>query len=188
MLKPRFSYGVTGNINSNYTSYLTAAIYTNSLIRSKRARLSTPPNDQLRWEKTKTTNIGIDFALWGYRLSGSVDYYNKEGSDILSLVDLDPTTGWSSLNMNNAGTRNRGFEIQLNSQILRAHNPRQVGLNLEFTLAHNDNKITSLNHVSTRGIDAIQTDDYKEGRPVNALYSYMYDGVRYDEEGYGHIY
>ncbi len=188
LLKPRFSYGVTGNINSNYTSYLTAAIYTNSLIRSKRARLSTPPNDQLRWEKTKTTNIGIDFALWGYRLSGSVDYYNKEGSDILSLVDLDPTTGWSSLNMNNAGTRNRGFEIQLNSQILRAHNPRQVGLNLEFTLAHNDNKITSLNHVSTRGIDAIQTDDYKEGRPVNALYSYMYDGVRYDEEGYGHIY
>lgn len=188
MLKPRFSYGVTGNINSNYSSYLTAVIYTNSLIASKRALLSTPPNDQLRWEKTKTFDFGVDFAFLDYRINGSIDYYNKQGSDILSLVDLDPTTGWASLNMNNAGTRNRGFELQLNGQILRAMNPSQVGLNVEFTLAYNDNKITKLKHKSTRGFDAIQSDDYKEGRPVNSLYSYRYDGVKFDENGYQSIY
>lgn len=188
MLKPRVSYGVTGNINSNYSSYLTASIYTNSLIASKRALLDTPPNDQLRWEKTKTFDFGVDFAFLNYRLNGSIDYYNKQGSDILSMVDLDPTTGWNSLNMNNACTRNRGVELQLNAEILRARSPRQVGVNVEMTLAYNNNKVTKLNHVATSGMAAIRVSDYKEGFPVNSIYSYMFDGVRYDDEGFQSIY
>lgn len=187
LLKPRASYGVTGNINSNYSSYLTAAIYTNQVIGSKRALLQTPPNDQLRWEKTKTFDFGIDFAFLNYRINGSIDFYNKEGSDILSLVDLDPTTGWTTLNMNNACTRNRGVELQLNGDILRANNPRQVGLNVALTLAYNSNKVTRLNHKATRGIDALDPTDYKQGYPVNSLYSYMYGGVAYDEDGYQYI-
>lgn len=186
-LKPRVSYGVTGNINSNYSSYLTASIYPNLVTGTLRALLDTPPNDQLRWEKTKTFDFGIDFALFNYRLNGSIDYYNKQGSDILSLVDLDPTTGWSSLNMNNAATRNRGFELQLNGVILQALNPQQVGLNVAFNLAYNNNKITGLNHVATTGWAAIQSSDYKKGKPVHALYSYRYGGVIYDEEGYQNI-
>ncbi len=187
MLKPRVSYGVTGNINSDYSSYLTAAIYTNQVIGSKRALLETPPNDQLRWEKTKTFDFGVDFAFFNYRLNGSVDYYNKQGSDILSLMDLDPTSGWAALNMNNACTRNRGVELQLNGEILRAGNPRQVGLNVALTLAYNNNKVTKINHKSTRGIDALDPTDHKEGRPVNSIYSYMYGGVAYDEDGYQYI-
>lgn len=186
-LKPRFSYGVTGNINPNYSSYLTASTYTNTLIGSIRATLDTPPNDQLRWEKTKTFDFGIDFAFFNYRLYGSIDYYNKQGSDLLSLVDLDPTTGWTSLNMNNAATRNRGFELQLNGEILRAANPQQVGLHVSASLAYNNNKITELNHISTTGWAAIQSSDYKEGRPVRSLYSFKYGGVIYDEDGYQNI-
>ena len=108
--------------------------FPNTLIGSIRATLDTPPNDQLRWEKTKTFDFGIDFAFFNYRLYGSIDYYNKQGSDLLSLVDLDPTTGWTSLNMNNAATRNRGFELQLNGEILRAANPQQVGLHVSASL------------------------------------------------------
>lgn len=187
LLKPRFSYGVTGNINTNYSSYLTAKITTNSVIASKRALLNTPPNDQLRWEKTKTFDIGVDFAFFNYRINGSIDYYNKQGSDILSLVDLDPTTGWESSYINNADTRNRGFELQLNGEILRANSPRQVGINLALNLAYNNNKVTKISHIATKGWEALQTSDYKEGRPVNALYSYKYGGVEYDESGYQQI-
>lgn len=188
MLKPRVSYGVTGNINSNYSSYMTASFYGNGIINSPFASLNTPPNDQLRWEKTKTFDVGVDFAFWNFRLNGSIDYYNKAGSDILSLVDTDPTTGWNRLTMNNASTRNRGVELQLNGQILRPSSPDQVGLNIDLTLAYNNNKVTEINHVSTTGWDAIEPDDYKKGRPVNSLYSFRYDGVKYDEDGYGHIY
>lgn len=188
MLKPRFSYGVTGNINSNYTSYLTAKIFVHGETGDKYATVNTPPNDQLRWEKTKTFNAGVDFAFFGYRINGSIDYYNKSGSDILSLVDTDPTTGWSSLNMNNAATRNRGFELQLNGDILRASRPEQVGISAAFTLAYNDNKVTSINHVATSGYNALSSTDYKQGYPVNSLYSFVWDGVQYDEDGYQHIY
>ncbi|MCM1050887.1 MAG: SusC/RagA family TonB-linked outer membrane protein [Paenibacillus sp.] len=187
LLKPRFSYGVTGNINTNYSSYLTARITTNSVIADKRALLNTPPNDQLRWEKTKTFDIGVDFAFLNYRINGSIDYYNKQGSDLLSLVDLDPTTGWNSSYINNADTRNRGIELQLNGEILRAHSPRQVGLNIGINVAYNNNKVTKISHIATKGWDAIQSSDYKEGRPVNSLYSYKYGGVEYDENGYQQI-
>lgn len=188
MLKPRVSYGVTGNINSNYSSYLTAKIFVHGETGDKYAEINTPPNDQLRWEKTKTFNAGIDFAFLGYRINGSFDFYNKVGSDILSLVDTDPTTGWSSLNINNAGTRNRGFELQLNGDIIRASKPSQVGLRADLTLAYNNNKVTSINHVATAGFRALESSDYKEGYPVNSIYSYRWDGVRYDEDGYQHIY
>lgn len=188
MLKPRVSYGVTGNINSDYSSYLTAKIFVHGETGDKCAEINTPPNDQLRWEKTKTFNAGVDFAFLGYRINGSFDFYNKVGSDILSLVDTDPTTGWSSLNINNAGTRNRGFELQLNGDIIRTSKPSQVGLRADFTLAYNDNKVTSINHVATAGFRALESSDYKEGRPVNSIYSYRWDGVRYDDDGYQHIY
>ncbi|MDE6086028.1 MAG: TonB-dependent receptor, partial [Muribaculaceae bacterium] len=185
-LKPRLSYGVTGNINSNYSSYLTASINTNGLIGAPIALLNTPPNDQLRWEKTKSFDLGVDFSFFNYRLNGSVDYYNKQGSDILSLVDLDPTTGWSSLNMNNAGTRNRGFELQLSGIILEATNPQQVGLSAAFNIAYNNNKVTKIQHISTTGWAAIQSNDYKKDYPVRSLYSYKYGGVTYDQ-GYQDI-
>lgn len=187
MLKPRVSYGVTGNINSNYSSFMTASIYNHYDTGDKYAEINTPPNDQLRWEQTKTFNVGIDFGFFGYRLNGSVDYYDKRGSDILSKVDVDPTTGWSSVNMNNACTRNRGFEIQLNGEILHAANPSQVGLRAELAVAYNNNKVTAINHTATSGYAALSSSDYKKGYPVNSIYSFRYDGVRYDEDGYQQI-
>ena len=188
VLKPRFSYGVTGNINSNYTSYLTARISVHEDTGDKYATINTPPNDQLRWEKTKTLNVGVDFSFLNFRINGSLDYYDKRGSDILSLVDTDPTTGWASLNMNNANTRNRGFELQLNGDILRATQPEQVGISAEIALAYNNNKVTKINHIATSGYNALKSSDYKEGYPVNSIYSYVWDGIRYDDEGYQHIY
>lgn len=187
MLKPRVSYGVTGNINSNYSSYMTASVNNHYDTGDKYASINTPPNDQLRWEQTKTFNAGIDFGFFGYRLNGSLDYYDKRGSDILSKVDVDPTTGWTSVNMNNASTRNRGFELQLNGEILHAARPSQVGLRAELAVAYNNNKVTAINHTATSGMAALSSSDYKKGYPVNSIYSFRYDGVRYDEDGYQQI-
>lgn len=186
MLKLRMSYGVTGNINSNYSSYLTATIYTNGLTGDKYADLNTPPNDELRWEKTRTWNGGVDFAFLDHRISGSLDVYHKKGSDILASIDLDPTTGWSSLRTNNAEMVNKGVELQLSGDILRARNDNEVGVSLDFTLAYNCNKITRLRHQPTSGISAL--DSYREGDPVNSLYSFRFGHVETDEDGYQQIF
>ena len=186
MLKLRMSYGVTGNINSNYSSYLTAASHVSDVHGEKYATLNTPPNDQLRWEKTKTWNAGFDFAVLNHRLTGSFDVYHKKGSDILSSIDLDPTTGWSSLYTNNAETLNKGFELQLSADILRAKSDKQVGISLDFTLAYNKNEIVKINHEPTSGFSALKS--YHEGDPINSLYSFVFDHVATDDEGYQQVY
>ena len=83
------------------------------------AYITSPPNSGLRWEKTKVINLGLDFNLWNNRLNGSVDFYNKQTSDLLGYLAADATLGWSQLMVNYGSMNNRGIEIALNSENIR---------------------------------------------------------------------
>ena len=177
-LKLRTSYGLTGNIAQDFSSYLTATVGVNELNGVRVATLDTPPNEQLRWEKTASFNIGTDFALFGGRLTGTVDYYHKNGSDLLTMTDLDPTTGWSMLTINNGKMVNRGIELQLNGEILRPRNMQQIGLNVDFNIAYNKNEVTSVNHEAATGAEALQVHTLHQGYPVHSLFSYRFAGMK----------
>jgi TonB-linked SusC/RagA family outer membrane protein len=180
-LKLRASYGLTGNIDQNVSSYLTATMGINSLNGKKSATLNTPPNDQLRWEKTASWNVGLDFSLFGNRLSGSFDAYRKTSSDLLSLTDIDPTTGWTSLTINNGKARNEGLELQLNGAIIKPETADKLGINASFNISYNKNKVLRIDYEPASGYDALTT--CHEGHPVNSLYSYRYAGIVTDESG-----
>ncbi len=175
-LKLRVSYGLTGNIDSSATSYLTAKLSNNSLNGNLMGSLQTPPNDQLRWEKTSTWNVGADFALFGYRLNGSLDYYHKSGSDLLTLTDLDITTGWSSLTINNGEMTNTGIELQLDGRILPAKRRSDIGVNLGFNIAWNKNKVTKVLHEAKSGSEYMGMQLH-EGYPLNSIFSIDYAGI-----------
>ena len=177
VLKLRASYGLTGNIAQNISSLLTATIGLNDIYGYKYAFLNTPPNDQLRWEKTATWNVGVDFSFWGSRLSGSIDFYRKNSSDLLSTTDLDPTTGWSQLTINNGKMTNTGFELQLNSPVITASSPSDVGLDLSFNIAYNHNKVTKVNHLPATGLEALSSNTLHEGYPANSIFSYDFAGM-----------
>ena len=177
-LKLRASYGLTGNIAQNFSSYLTATVGVNEINGIRVATLDTPPNDQLRWEKTASLNIGTDFALWGGRLTGALDYYNKKGTDLLTVTDLDPTTGWSSLTINNGEMTNRGVELQLNGEILRPGNRKQLGISAGFSIAYNQNEVTSVNHEATSGAEALAAWTLHQGYPAHSLFSYRFAGMK----------
>ncbi len=169
-LKLRASYGLTGNIDSSVSSFLVATIssqYVNSL---PMGTVKTPPNDQLRWEKTATWNAGVDFAFWGYRLSGSFDYYHKAGSDLLTDVDLDMTTGYETLKINAGNMVNNGVELQLNGHILEARRRENIGINLGFNIAYNSNKVTKIHHFPSSGSENLGFSLH-EGYPLNSLFS-----------------
>ncbi len=176
ILKLRASFGLTGNIDSSVSSYLTASIGTNIYNGGNMGSLQTPPNDHLRWEKTKTWNAGIDFSLFDYRLNGSLDFYKKNGSDLLTNTDLDPTTGWTSLTINSGEMTNKGVELQLNGDILRARKRSQLGINLGFNLAYNKNKVTKVSHYPESGYEHL-TMSLHEGYPLNSLFSIDYAGL-----------
>lgn len=176
-LKLRASYGLTGNIAQDFSSYLTATVGINEINGSRVASLNTPPNEQLRWEKTASFNAGFDFALWRGRLTGAFDFYRNQGSDLLTVTDLDPTTGWTSLTINNGELRNTGVELQLNGEILRPKSRDQFGLSASLSLAYNKNTITHVNHTPTSGDEALQVWTFHEGYPVHSLFSYRYAGM-----------
>ena len=176
-LKPRLSYGLTGNIDSSVSSYLTASILYNDFISSNYAQLKNPPNDQLRWEKTQTWNAGVDFSFLGYRISGSFDYYHKRGSDLLCETDIDPTNGVTSVTINNGVCVNRGIELQLNGHILEARNRDQLGINAYLNLSFNKNKIVYVNKAPTNGFDALQQGRLHKGYPISGLFSFDYAGL-----------
>lgn len=176
-LKPRLSYGLTGNIDSSVSSYLVAKIAFNDYTGNNYASLQNPPNDQLRWEKTQTWNAGIDFSFLGYRISGSFDYYHKRGSDLLCETDVDPTNGITSVTINNGECVNRGIELQLNGHILEARNRDQVGINAYLNLSYNKNKITYVNKAPVNGYDALMQGRLHQGYPISGLFSYEYAGL-----------
>lgn len=180
VLKLRTSYGLTGNIDSSVSSYLTATLDNEYLYANVGATLDTPPNEQLRWEKTSSWNVGVDFSLWNNRLSGSLDLYHKKGTDLLTLTDLDITTGWSSLTINNGEMKNHGVELQLNGQILKPATRNDLGINASFNIAYNKNKVTKVTHKPTSGYVNLQEQTLHEGYPVHSIFSYRFAGIEND--------
>lgn len=180
-LKIRASYGLTGNIDSSVSSYLTATIDVNSLNNANTSTLQTPPNDQLRWEKTATWNVGLDFSFLGYRLNGSIDFYRKSGSDLLTMTDLDCTTGWTSLTINSGNMINKGVELMLDAHIIQPRNYGDLGVNLSFNYAHNSNKVTKISHLPGSGSEYLSYALHL-GYPIHSMFSVNYGGLL-EEDG-----
>ena len=181
-LKLRASYGVTGNIYQGATSYMTATSGDlNSDTNLPMGEIQSPANPNLKWEQSRTINIGIDYAFLNSRLRGSLDYYNREGKDIFSNLTLDPTTGFSSMFVNMASMRNRGIELQLTYDWLRAKSRKDWAWTTNFTMSHNSNKVTSVENPSTLAYQLID-NPYVEGYASSALWSYRFAGIS-DQEG-----
>jgi TonB-dependent starch-binding outer membrane protein SusC len=117
-LKPRIGYGVTGN--SSVNPYTTSG----PLSRNNYAFGSVPAigylpqsvkNPGLKWEKTAQVNMGLDFTVLENRISGSLEYYIQNTSDLLFSRDLPGVSGYVTKMMNIGKSRNRGVEITLNT-------------------------------------------------------------------------
>jgi TonB-dependent starch-binding outer membrane protein SusC len=116
-LKLRATYGISGNLNPN-ASALTTMYYYNSSASSigiPFSELSSPPNPDLRWEKVKQLNLGLDFSLARNIISGSLEYYKKKSVDLINTEDLDPMTGFSTTLTNSATIGGHGIDITINT-------------------------------------------------------------------------
>ncbi len=131
-------------------------------------------NPFLRWEKTVTTNIGIDFSILKNRVSGKIDVYQKNGEDIMGRVQLPGVTGVTSQLFNNAQISNRGIEVQLGANI---GNPSGFLYNPMITYSYNNNKVTSL-YFPNRTVSNLLTGPGQiQGKPLGATYGFTYLGM-----------
>lgn len=174
----RATYGITGNSPDPGTaaSYdILEAQRSYFLPGGKGLRISTPSNTKLTWESTKNLNLGVDFALFKNRISGSIDVYQKKTSDLLANVPINSYTGYSTIVGNLGDLENKGIELSLNTLNIRSGSFRW---NTLFNIAYNKNTITSLNLEETVTTSKGRTrQQYVEGYPAFALFAYKFAGL-----------
>ena len=137
-----------------------------------------PRNEKIGWERTATTNIGVDFALFGNKISGSVDVYKKNTTDLLGFQPADPTTGWSFAYNNLGNLENKGIEIQINTSNVQS---KKFKWTTDFTLSYNENKILSLKSALTQTAASKVNSTFTEGYSAYGLFAYNYAGL----DGFG---
>jgi len=133
-----------------------------------------PGNKSISWERTSTTNIGIDYAFINDRLSGSIDIYRKRTVDLLGNYPIDPTTGWYFAYGNLGKISNDGFELVINS--LNVDN-KDFSWSTLFTLSYNRNKITELERNTPLTYSSKIYESYIEGYPAFSLFGFDYIGL-----------
>ncbi|GAA4441541.1 TonB-dependent receptor [Ravibacter arvi] len=139
-LKIRASYGVIGNQSGigNYSGYQLwnfGAVYQTSnggtgIPASLTLSQGAFVNSALTWENTHTFDAGIDFSLWNRRLTGTVDFYNKNTVNSVFAQPIASSLGQSSLTLNSAEITNRGVEVALNIDLIQTKDFNwSIGLN-----------------------------------------------------------
>ncbi|WP_430811182.1 MULTISPECIES: SusC/RagA family TonB-linked outer membrane protein [unclassified Carboxylicivirga] len=176
MLKLRGSYGVNGHVDQSTSPYLLASLMNNYKTGNMAAFILSPPNALLRWEKTSTYNIGVDFAMFNNRLIGALDAYYRKSTDLLANKKLDPATGFPSAKVNNGAMTNRGFELSIAYDWFRNND---FSWNTSLVYSHNKNEIDKVNFEVIDGNNLLKfpKDYYLEGEAFNSIYAFRYAGL-----------
>ena len=134
----------------------------------------------LSWEKTATTNYGVEFGLFGGKLDGSVEYYDRESVDLIYSKPVPISTGNSSVTTNVGALRNYGIELILSSQIVKTDD---LTINASVNLSTENNEITEL----TQEEFISGTKKWMVGRSLYDFFTYEWAGVD-SADGYGMFY
>ena len=171
-LKLRGSYGLTGNSEVGNFPQLGLFQGDAGYVGAAGQRPSQIANPDLKWESTRQLDIGLDFGLFNNRLSGEIDYYIKNTTDLLLEVNVPGTTGFNRQFRNVGALENKGFEFVLNSQ-------NSVGAfkwNTSFNVATNANKVTNIQgQIIEGGISNMNR--VVEGQPIGVFFTREYGGV-----------
>ncbi|MBE8724445.1 SusC/RagA family TonB-linked outer membrane protein [Flavobacterium hungaricum] len=191
-LKFRGSYGITGN-SSGFNAYTAQFIsgsvgtfyYNGQQIGAYGPNQAANPD--LKWEKTATANIGVDFSILKGKITGSVDVYDKKTTDMIFNYAVNPVLVPVGTIVANGGTMsNKGIEVSLGATPIKTAN---FSWSTNLNLASNKNKIVKLTNPLFIGGDSIrrvqpdgggQTGStlqiFKEGRPLGQFFTLKYAG------------
>lgn len=180
-LKLRVGYGETSNQSINPYSTLgrlSQRRYNFGTTFDTGYYVSALPNPELGWEYSRTWNFGVDFSLFGGRLSGSMEYYVQNTRDLLLDVSMPSTSGVGSYTANVGKTQNKGFEMSLNGIILDNKNGWnwEAGLNFYF----NRNKLVEL----ASGAERDEANRWFVGHPIDVIYDYNKIGLWQEGDPY----
>ncbi|HEY1025080.1 MAG TPA: TonB-dependent receptor [Sphingobacteriaceae bacterium] len=185
-LRLRASYGINGTLPSANYGWRSLTSYGSKYMGQAGGGIGTIADPNLTWETSYSSNIGLEFGLFNQRITGTVEYFNRDSKDLLQDVPISLVTGFSSTLKNVGEINNRGLELELGGDIIRRDGLRwSANLNASFIKS----KVTRLYAAEgqTVGGDIIWRDPtggdaraqfiYREGHPTLTFFGYEWAGV-----------
>lgn len=173
----RASYGSNGTADKSTSTQALVNMGTSPNVGTGTitATISSFGNPFLHWERTHTVNMGVDFVLFNNKLTGGINLYNKQSTEVTGTVSLPQAYGTPSQKFNNAEILNRGVELQLGTSV---ELPAGFSYSTAVNYAYNYNKITNLYFPTPNNNSlTVPGNAFIEGKPVNSFYTYDYAGV-----------
>ena len=184
MFKIRAGYGEIGNENPVADYAYQATLMRNNMTYSfgnqpiTGSAVSTFVNEKIAWEKKKTTNVGVDIALFNNRIEFTAEWFKNQSVDLLYGVPVPENAGVSntSVTMNAASMDNTGLEFSLTYR----NNDHALKHQISANVSTVKNKVKSLGF----GTDYFLTGDYMTyvGEEVGQFYGYVYEGIARTQE------
>ncbi len=180
MLRVRLTYGYNGNVDKStaFRPLISMGSSPNVYTGDITATISSFGNPTLRWERTGTWDLGIDFGMLNNKLFGKLDVYNKQGKDLIAVISIPAANGTTSQKLNNAEMANRGVELTLGTTTRLKGNDIVWRGSMNFS--YNSNKITKLFVANYAAYSLFYggTSAYVEGKNANTLWAFQYAGIR----------
>lgn len=179
-LSLRATFGYNGNVDKSTTfkPLVNISGSPNTVTGEYTGSMSSYGNPTLRWEKTRTWDIGLDFNLFRGRLFGKIDVYNKHSQDLIASITLPSVQGTSSMKLNNGELLNKGIEVEVGSSLRISKNVHWTGT---LMLSYNKNRIEALAVQPSSAYQLVLTGGsaaWMEGYDINTLWAYRYGGLR----------
>ena len=170
----RLSYGLQGNIDKGTSPFLVGKYDNVNILpgySEENIIINSAPNSKLRWEKTASYNLGMDFSVLNQAINLSVDYYYRKGTDLIGSKALALENGFTNMSINWASMENKGVEVNLQTRNITTKN---FSWYTTFNFAYNQNKVLK---VLT---DKSQVTPSLEGYPVGAIFALKTKGINPD--------
>ncbi|MBC6990480.1 MULTISPECIES: SusC/RagA family TonB-linked outer membrane protein [Hymenobacter] len=168
-LKPRVSYGITGN--QDFGDFVSRNLYGPAAYAGVPGQAPTQiGNPDLKWETTAQADAGLEFGFLGGRISGEVDIYQKKTKDLALFVNVPATSGFTRQFRNVGNLNNKGAEFVVNTRNLEG----AFTWNTSINASTNRNKITNL---QGQVIEGGFLNRAVEGQPIGVFFGKEYAGV-----------
>ena len=179
LLTLRATFGYNGNVDKSTTfkPLINPSANPSVLTNEYTATMASYGNPTLRWERTRTFDIGVDFSALNNRLNGKIDIYQKHSLDLIASVSLPAVQGTSSMKMNSGEIDNFGIEFEIGSTIPVN---RDIVWEGSLMFAWNRNRITSLDYYPSYAYQLVYSGGsyaWMEGYDMNTMWSYKYGGI-----------
>jgi TonB-dependent starch-binding outer membrane protein SusC len=178
-LKPRISYGTTGN-NTGLGYYDAISQYGAATYGTASGlAISRFGNDDLRWETVEQFNVGLDFGFFNNRLTGEIDYYNKRTVDMLLNRPVTSVSGTTAIFGNIGEMENKGWEFTLNTVNVSSRDFRWT---TSLNISKNKNTLLKLDGEQNEILpnDARFSNALIVGQPIGVFYAPKFLGANPD--------